>query len=280
MQRSIKFLEIEVHIIEVQIMVQGQQSESKDTEGMELTAKIEEFIRGRVENAGARGAILGLSGGIDSAVTAFLATRALGKERVNALLMPERGVTPIEDLEDAREVGRLLGIRSTELDISPLLECYGKALPGVEVPRIVAGNLKARVRMTILYWHSNLENLLVLGTGNKTEIMLGYSTKHGDVAADILPLGGLYKKDVRSLAGQLGVPERIIEKKPTAGLWPGQTDEAEMGITYADADDILEGLERGMKREELARSFGVDKVDLVMERIRRSGHKRKMAGRP
>jgi NAD+ synthase len=248
-------------------------------------ARIEEFIRTSVEKAGANGAIVGLSGGIDSAVTAFLAVRALGKDRVQALLMPENGITPPEDVRDAREVGGLLGIRSVEMDILPVLECYDKILPsgraeGITIPRVVAGNLKARVRMTILYWYANLENLLVLGTGNKTEIMLGYSTKHGDAAADILPLGRLYKKDVRVIARRLGVPEGIIEKKPTAGLWPGQTDEVEMGITYADADAILEGLEWGKSEEELSRSFGPEKVELVMGRIRRSGHKREMPAQP
>lgn len=251
--------------------------------GMAEIAKIAEFISMSVDNAGAKGAVLGLSGGIDSALTAFLAVRALGKERVLALLMPERDITPPEDVEDAREVVRLLGIRSIEMDLSPILDGYGKVLPSErvrEVPRLVAGNLKARVRMTLLYWHANLENLLVLGTGNKTEIMLGYSTKHGDAAADILPLGGLYKKEVRSLARRLGVPGKIIEKEPTAGLWPGQTDEGEMGITYADADAILEGLETGLGTEELTKTYGPEKVELVIERIRRSQHKRELPAMP
>jgi NAD+ synthase len=246
-------------------------------------AKIEEFIRTCVEKAGAKGAVLGLSGGIDSAVTAFLAVRALGKDRVLALLLPEKVITPFQDLVDAREVARLLGIRYVETDISPILGRYSEVLPSEkiqEIPRLVAGNLKARVRMTFLYWYANLENLLVLGTGNKTEIMLGYSTKHGDAAADILPLGELYKKDVRALAKQLGVPRKIIEKDPTAGLWPGQTDEGEMGITYADADAILEGLEKGQGMEELTRAYGSENVELVMERIKGSQHKREMPGMP
>jgi NAD+ synthase len=239
-------------------------------------AKIEEFIKTSVEKAGAKGAVLGLSGGIDSAVTVFLAVRALGKDRVLALLLPEKGITPPEDIVDAREVAGLLGIRYIEMDISPILERYDEILPSEkvrEIPRLVAGNLKARVRMTLLYWYANLENLLVLGTGNKTEIMLGYSTKHGDAAADILPLGGLYKKDVRALAKSLGVPRRIIEKDPTAGLWPGQTDEGD-GITYADGLHPG-GLEKGLGREELSRSCGLKKVELVMERIGRSRHKRR-----
>lgn len=243
-------------------------------------SKIVEFIRIMVEKAGADGAILGLSGGIDSAVTAFLGARAIGPERVLAILMPEKGVTPQGDMEDAREVAKILGIEEREIDIAPILKCYSQILPLGQAPRVVAGNLKARVRMTLLYWHANLMNSLVLGTGNKTEVMLGYSTKHGDAAVDILPLGGLYKKDVRAMAERLGVPRRIIDKKPTAGLWPGQTDEGEMGISYQDADGILEGLEKGRSRENLSEAYGREKVDLILERIRRSQHKRELPAMP
>lgn len=245
-----------------------------------LESNIIEFIRASVKNAGAEGAVVGLSGGIDSAVTASLAKQALGAERVMALLLPESGVTPTEDLADARALASSLGLRSREIDIAPLLRCYNEQLNGEDAPLMVKGNLKARVRMTLLYWHANLLNLLVLGTGNKTEILLGYSTKHGDAAADLLPLAGLYKKDVGALAQRLGVPRSIREKKPTAGLWPGQTDEGEMGIFYKDADGILEGLEKGRSMEDLVTSFGPVKVELVTERIRRSQHKREMPAQP
>ena len=241
---------------------------------------IVEFIRDRVEAAGAEGAVLGLSGGLDSATVAFLAARALGPERVFALLLPEVGVTPQDDVEDARQVASILGIEAEEIDISGVLGGYFEVLPAAGASRVVNGNLKARVRMTILYWHANLLHRLVLGTGNRTEIMLGYSTKFGDGAADLFPIAGLYKDEVRDLARRLGVPDRILDKAPTAGLWPGQTDEEELGITYQDADAILRGLEEGRGREDLAADFGGDKVGLILRRIEGGRHKRELPATP
>jgi len=237
---------------------------------------IVKFIKDQAKAAGAKGAVLGLSGGLDSATVAFLAVRALGPDRVLALLLPETGVTPKEDREDARKVASILKIETKEIDISKILDRYSDVLTTAEAPPVVCGNLKARVRMTILYWHANLLGRLVLGTGNKTEIMLGYSTKFGDAAADILPIAGLYKDEVREVARSLGVPRRIIEKAPTAGLWPGQTDEGELGISYDDADAILRGLEEGRSRKELAEDRGADKVSLVLGRIEASRHKREL----
>ena len=241
---------------------------------------IVEFIKDQVNAAGASGAVLGLSGGLDSATVAFLAARALGPERVFALLMPVAGATPPEDLDDAREVGSILGIETKEIEISKILDGYSQVLPMAEASPVVAGNLKARVRMTILYWHANLLNRLVLGTGNKTEIILGYSTKFGDAAADILPIVGLYKDEVRDLARRLGVPEQIIEKAPTAGLWPGQTDEGELGISYDDANAILRGMEARMSRRDLAAEFGSGKVGLIERRVEGGRHKREPAPTP
>jgi NAD+ synthase len=241
---------------------------------------IVEFIRDQVEAAGAEGAVLGLSGGLDSATVAFLAARALEPDRVLLLLLPEAGVTPEEDVGDAREVASILGVKTEEIDISGVLGGYFEVLPVAGAPRVVNGNLKARVRMTILYWHANLHHRLVLGTGNRTEIMLGYSTKFGDGAADILPIAGLYKDEVRDLARRLGVPDRILDKAPTAGLWPGQTDEEELGISYDDADAILRGLEAGESREDLAEEFGTDKLALILRRIEGGRHKRELPPTP
>jgi NAD+ synthase len=241
---------------------------------------IVEFIRDQVEAAGAEGAVLGLSGGLDSATVAFLAARALEPDRVLLLLLPEAGVTPEEDVGDAREVASILGVKTEEIDISGVLGGYFEVLPVAGAPRVVNGNLKARVRMTILYWHANLLGRLVLGTGNKTEILLGYSTKFGDGAADILPIAGLYKDEVRDLARRLGVPDRILDKAPTAGLWPGQTDEEELGISYDDADAILRGLEAGESREDLAEEFGTDKLALILRRIEGGRHKRELPPTP
>jgi NAD+ synthase len=241
---------------------------------------IVEFIRDQVEAAGAEGAVLGLSGGLDSATVAFLAARALEPDRVLLLLLPEAGVTPEEDVGDAREVASILGVKTEEIDISGVLGGYFEVLPVAGAPRVVNGNLKARVRMTILYWHANLHHRLVLGTGNRTEIMLGYSTKFGDGAADILPIAGLYKDEVRDLARRLGVPDRILDKAPTAGLWPGQTDEEELGISYDDADAFLRGLEAGESREDLAEEFGTDKLALILRRIEGGRHKRELPPTP
>jgi NAD+ synthase len=241
---------------------------------------IVEFIKDQVEAAGARGAVLGLSGGLDSATVAFLAVRALGPDRVFAILLPEAGVTPGRDVEDARLVASIIGVETKEIDISKILDRYSEVLPTSEAPPVVNGNLKARVRMTILYWHANLLGRLVLGTGNKTEIMLGYSTKFGDAAADIFPIAGLYKDEVRELAKRLGVQERIIEKAPTAGLWPGQTDEGELGISYDDANAILRGMEVGRSKDDLAAEFGFEKVGLIERRIAGGRHKREPAPTP
>ena len=238
------------------------------------------FIRDQVEAAGAKGAVLGISGGLDSATVAFLAVRALGKDRVLALHLPEAGVTPKEDVEDARKVASILGIEAEEIDISQVLRSYFAVLPAKAAPAVVNGNLKARVRMSILYWHANLLGRLVLGTGNKTEILLGYSTKFGDSAADILPIASLYKDEVRDLARRLGVPDRILDKAPTAGLWPGQTDEEELGISYQDANAILRGLEAGRSRNDLAAEFGREKLALVEGRIAAGRHKRELPPTP
>jgi NAD+ synthase len=241
---------------------------------------IVEFIKDQVEAAGAGGAVLGLSGGLDSATVAFLAVRALGPDRVFALLLPEAKVTSRDDLEDARKVASILKIETKEIEISKVLDCYSEVLPMAEAPPVVNGNLKARVRMTILYWHANLLGRLVLGTGNRTEIMLGYSTKFGDAAADIFPIAGLYKDEVRDLARRLGVPNRIIDKAPTAGLWPGQTDEEELGISYNDANAILRGMEAGRSRQDLAAEFGPGKVGLIERRVEGGRHKRELPPTP
>lgn len=239
-----------------------------------------EFLQNQLKSAGSYGAVLGLSGGLDSTVVAFLATRSLGADNVLALLLPEGSVTPEEDLEDARIVAHQLKIEHKEIDISNILEGYYQALPLKEAPRVVNGNLKARIRMTIIYWHANLLNRLVLGTGNKTEIMLGYCTKHGDAAADILPLAGLYKDQVRQLGEKLGVPQRILDKAPTAGLWLGQTDEDELGITYREANEILRDIERGLDEVNLKDKYDEIQVELVLNRVKKSKHKRELPPMP
>lgn len=238
--------------------------------------KIVTFIRSSVKGSGASGAVIGLSGGIDSTLTAYLAVEALGAGNVLGLILPEKGITTKQDIEDALEVAKTLGIEHNVIEISPIIESFSSAIPVFErTAKTANGNLKARTRMCILYYHANLENRMVAGTGNKTELLLGYFTKYGDGGVDIEPIGGLYKTQVRGLARWLGVPERIIDKTPTAGLWPGQTDESELGVSYETADKILTMLVDEKKDISLIKkSFSPDIMDKLAGRISANEHKR------
>jgi NAD+ synthase len=174
-------------------------------------------------------------------------------------------------------VAESLKIQYREINIGDILECYKHSLEIYDPKnKLPTGNLKARIRMTVLYYHANSMNRLVAGTGNKTELMVGYFTKYGDGGVDILPLGGLYKTDVYGLAEHLGVPDRIIRKTPTAGLWPGQTDEEEMGITYRELDSILKEIESGddIYRISKITGFSLDMVEKVFKMVEESSHKR------
>lgn len=227
--------------------------------------KIVNWIKKQIKQARAKGIVMGLSGGVDSSVVAALVKKAVGKKRVLALLLPchsQKG-----DLKDARLVAKKLGIKTRTIDLSNIYDSLIKILP--KTGSIARANLKPRLRMLTLYYFANKLNYLVCGTGNKSELMVGYFTKHGDGATDILPIGGLLKKQVRRLAKELGVPEHIITKPPSAGLWSGQTDEGEMGITYSELDDILERIEN--KRKQIASG---DKVNKVRQMIKGSEHKR------
>lgn len=203
-------------------------------------ASLEKFIRRKVREAGAGGVVVGLSGGVDSALVATLCTRALGRGRVTALVMPESETTSKRDVEDALRVARHLGVEHYVVDFSCVYKNFKKILPTFkEKARIPNGNLRARIRMCVLYYFSNSRNLLVAGTGNKSELMMGYFTRYGDGGVDFLPIGGLYKTEVRRLAAELGVPKEIIRKKPSPGLWKGQTAEGELGVSYEKLDSIL-----------------------------------------
>ena len=217
-----------------------------------------------------------MSGGVDSATVAFLCAEALGSERVMALIMPERGVTPEEDVEDAREVCKLKGIDYKVIEINPFLEPFFSAFGDSE--SIAAANIKPRVRMILNYYHANKTNRLVAGTGNRSELMVGYFTKYGDGGVDFLPIGELYKTEVLELAKHLGVPEKIVAKKPSARLWSGQTDEGEMGINYSELDAVLKALDRNMDPEQISASTGVspEKVKKVLKMVEGSRHKREM----
>ncbi len=195
------------------------------------------FVADAVAGAGATGVVVGLSGGVDSALAAALAARALGGERVHAFYLPYRSSSE-QSRTDAREVARVCGLALREIDISPQIDAYfDREEPEADAVR--RGNKMARERMTILFDQSKKNGTLVLGTSNKTELLLGYSTVFGDNASSLNPIGDLYKGQVWALAAHLGVPDGVVSKAATADLWPGQTDEGDLGFDYPTADEIL-----------------------------------------
>ncbi|MFW9917810.1 MAG: NAD+ synthase [Candidatus Thorarchaeota archaeon] len=240
-----------------------------------VTDLICQFIQARVRNAGANGVVVGISGGIDSALTAFLCKRALGSERVLGILSPETA-TPTADIEDAELVVRHLGIQSRQMYIDQVVQALSQLMPVETKSLMVLGNIKARLRMIILYAFANNNGSLVVGTSNKTENMVGYSTKFGDGAYDFSPIGDLYKTQVIQLAQYVEVPENIITKPPSAGLWPGQTDEDELGISYESLDLILSGLERWGSVAEISKNTGLpeEEITRIRNSVRKSEHKR------
>jgi NAD+ synthase len=233
------------------------------------------FLREEVGSAGLRRAVLGLSGGIDSAVSCALAARALGPEQVLAVCLPYRGSDPASE-RDARAVAAALGVRLAVEDISPQVDAWFTRHD--QADRLRRGNKMARERMAVLYDLSAETGALVVGTSNKTELLLGYGTLFGDMASAVNPLGDLYKTQVFQLARHLALPEAVCTKAPTADLWSGQTDEAEMGFTYADVDRLLWDLvERRLTDAELAAAgHAADFVARVRRLIARSQFKRRM----
>jgi NAD+ synthase len=212
-------------------------------------------------------------------VVASLSRKALGKKRVIGVCIPEAGVTVPGDVADARETAKKLGIKFRVVDVTPAVREIRRNLPDFRLgARLPAANIRPRVRMTILYYYANLLNRLVVGSGNRSELRAGYFTKYGDGAADLLPLGCLYKTQVRQLATHLNIPKRIIEKTPSAGLWRGQSDEAELGISYEKLDMIYVGLDLGLSRKAIARAAGlkIEHVNRFIERERQIAHKLSM----
>jgi len=231
-----------------------------DTE--ESCTVITEFISNYVNNAGAKGVVVGLSGGIDSAVVALLCKKALGNEKVHCLFLPET-TTPERDKEDYEILVKKFELNSKVKDISHLVKEVEKSSVISPDERTLA-NIKARLRMILLFEYANMTRSLVCGTSNKSELLIGYFTKYGDGGADIQPIGDLYKTQVLKLAHYLEIPEEIISKPPTAGLWFGQTDEKEIGISYNILDQILYGLELKLPLSKIAES-----IPTTMENVRK-----------
>jgi NAD+ synthase len=241
---------------------------------VELTKRIlTGFIRSEITRMGFQRAVVGLSGGVDSALSCTLAALALGAENVLAVRMPYR-TSSSESLEHAQMVIDQLGVQTLTVEITPMVEPLFERFPEMNAMR--RGNVMARQRMIILYDQSAAFNGLVVGTGNKTEILLGYTTLYGDSACALNPIGDLYKTQVRQLARALGVPPVIIEKPPTADLWKGQTDEGELGYTYAEVDKLLYLLvdQRYTPVECVEAGFDEGFVHSVVERVRRNQFKR------
>lgn len=233
------------------------------------------FIRSEIQRAGFTRAVLGLSGGVDSALSCFLAAEALGPENVLAVRMPYTTSSPAS-YEDAQKVLDATGVQSITFPITQVVEPMLAVIPASENVR--RGNVMARARMIVLYDFSASTHSLVVGTSNKTEILLGYSTQWGDSAAAINPLGDLYKFQVRQLAAAIGVPQVILDKAPSADLWPGQTDEGELGFSYDDADRLLFRLvdQRYSLEDCLDAGFDEKFVREVMRRLQRNHYKRIM----
>lgn len=239
-------------------------------------AALAHFLRDGVEQAGAKGLVTGISGGVDSAVAAALAVRAIGAERVHAFFLPYRESNP-QSRVDAETVAAKLGVGLRTIDLTPQIDAYFDAHEP-DADRTRRGNKMARERMTILFDQAKKLDCLVLGTSNKTEILLGYSTVFGDNASSLNPLGDLYKHQVWQLSRHLGLPERVVAKRPSADLFPGQTDEGDLGFDYATADEVLHLLfDRGLEpREVIERGYEEEVVRRIVRLERQFRFKRRL----
>ncbi len=242
--------------------------------------RIKRFIKQKIIEANVNGAALGVSGGVDSALTLKLTVDALGSEKVHVLMMPHSRITPSEDVDDAYELCNALGVKNIyEFDMQDLLANFVEALEnkGIQVERFTYGNMLARSRMLLLYTIANSKNLLVIGTGDKSELLIGYFTKYGDGGVDILPIGDLYKTRVRELAKYLGIPDKITYKPSSPRLWEDQMAEEELGVSYDDVDVILYSfIDLKMMIDDIFSIEGInpDHVKLVINRVVSTEHKR------
>jgi NAD+ synthase len=240
----------------------------------EIKTILTSFIKTYVQNAGSSSVVLGLSGGVDSAVVALLCKEALGAKNVQCVFMPDE-TTPASDTKHQQLFVKTFHLRCTTIDIAPFVHQFQAAHERLK--RLTVANIKPRVRMILLYEIANENGSMICGTSNKSEMLVGYFTKYGDGGVDFQPLGDLYKTQVYQLAHHLKIPAPIIKKAPTAGLWLGQTDEKELRMNYATLDKILYGLELKLKDEEIQKEACVTRVQV--DRIRtmrvKSQHKRR-----
>ncbi|WP_253738331.1 NAD+ synthase [Halohasta salina] len=241
------------------------------------------FIRETVDAADAEGATLGLSGGIDSTTTAHLAVEALGTDGLHGLVMPSEVNDP-EVMSDAERVAQQLEIEYDVIEIQPIAEQFFEAVPEAADDRMATGNVYVRTRAVLNYFVANAENRVVLGTGNRAEAMTGYFTKYGDQAVDCNPIGNLYKQQVRQLAAHIGVDHDLVMQTPTAGMWTGQTDEAELGLDYDQLDAILalhvDGPLSAAATVRALDGISLAAVERVESLVETSSHKRSMPPAP
>jgi len=243
----------------------------------ETKKEIIDFIRNKINESNTNGIVIGLSGGLDSSTIAYLSSEAIDKGNVLGILMPSK-TTPKEDNEHAKLIASKLEIETKEINIDNILNKYLKDLES-ENSKLAIGNLKARIRMTILYYYANLNNYLVMGTSNKSEILIGYFTKYGDGAADAEPIGHIYKSQLKKIAKDWSIPSEIINKPPRAGLWENQNDEDEIGMTYELLDKILYMLVDEKKdKKEIADilEIPINKVKEIDLKVENNKHKSKL----
>ena len=247
----------------------------------EDVADLTGFIRSTVQKIGCKGVVVGLSGGVDSATVTKLCVDALGPEKVLNVFMPSR-VTPAEDYKTTSELSSMWGTEYRVVDVQPAVDALAAVLlSGRETP-LERGNISARCRMIVLYNLAKKRDYIVMGTSNQSELMMGYFTKFGDGACDVTPLANMYKTEVRQIARIIGVPEPIIAKPPSAGLWEGQTDESEMGITYENLDGILYDMEQDRTDPQIAADTGLplSEIERIRKQVVSMEHKRLPAVRP